>query len=108
MSEDKVQYRKPTMKIHRVILGDRDYFIYAMTKQGAVRDVLEYLKHGALCRVATGEDMYNLGRNGGEVINLDSPPAADDSQPDMFNEQPDQDETGSMPAPEAESQDPVF
>lgn len=91
MSEDKVQYRKPTKKIHRVILGDRDFFIYALTKQGAIRDVVEYLKQGALCRVATGEDMFNLGRNGGEVLNLESAPEPDSAQPDFFeNEAPQQ------------------
>ena len=87
MSEDKVQYRKPTKKIHRVIIGDRDFFIYALTKQGAIRDVLEYLKQNALCRVATGEDMFNLGRNGGEVINLESAPVPDSAQPDFFDTQ---------------------
>lgn len=84
MSEDIKQYRKPAKKIHRVILGDRDFFIYALTKQGAIRDVVEYLKQGALCRVATGEDMFNLGRNGGEVLNLESAPAPDSAQPDFF------------------------
>ena len=96
MSEDKVQYRKPTKKIHRVIIGDRDFFIYALTKQGAIRDVLEYLKQNALCRVATGEDMFNLGRNGGEVLNLESAPAPDSAQPDIFDAQAHQDEAGQI------------
>lgn len=100
MSEDIKQYRKPTKKIHRVILGDRDFFIYALTKQGAIRDVVEYLKQGALCRVATGEDMFNLGRNGGEVINLESASEPDSAQPDIFAEQEgaqaDQDEAGPI------------
>ena len=73
-------------KIHRVIIGDRDFFIYAMTKQGAIRDVLEYLKQGTLCRVATGEDMYNLGANGGKV--LGTPLTQNDSQTKLFDEPP--------------------
>lgn len=96
MSEDNKQHRKPTKKIHRVIIGDRDYFIYAMTKQGAIRDVVDYLKQGALCRVATGEDMFNLGRNGGEVLNLESAPEPDSAQPDFFDAQAHQDETGPI------------
>jgi hypothetical protein len=77
-----MQNRKPQPKIHRVIIGDRDFFIYAITKQGAVRDVLEFLKQGALCRVATGEDMYNLGVAGGTV--LGTPASPKDDQPDLF------------------------
>jgi len=81
-----MQNRKPQPKIHRVIIGNRDFFIYAITKQGAIRDVLEYLKQGALCRVATGEDMYNLGANGGKVLGTPLPP--DDSQPQLFDAPP--------------------
>lgn len=77
-----MQNRKPQPKIHRVIIGDRDFFIYAITKQGAIRDVLEFLKEGALCRVATGEDMYNLGSVKGKV--LGTPVVPDDTQSDLF------------------------
>jgi len=92
-----MQNRKPQPKIHRIIIGDRDFFIYALTKQGAVRDVLEYLKQGALCRVATGEDMYNLGANGGKVLGTPVPP--DDSQPELFDAPPADEAPESLPEP---------
>lgn len=85
-----MEKRNLQKKIYRVILGDRDYFIYAHTKQGAVRDVMDYLKDGALCRQATGEDMYNLGARLGSVLGHSGDAVEDSRQHRLDLDEPSQ------------------
>jgi hypothetical protein len=60
-------------KIHKVTIREQEYFIYAETKQGAVRDVLASLKSEVKCEVATGEDLFYHGMHGGKIIGEPEP-----------------------------------
>lgn len=51
-------------KIHSVRVGGSTVFVWAQTKQGAIRDALEHLKIDADATIATGEQLYDAGQRG--------------------------------------------
>lgn len=67
-------------KIHKVTIKGEEYFIYADTKQGAVRDVLAHLKSEVTAEVASGQDLFYHGIAGGKILNEPSDEIADPSQ----------------------------
>lgn len=58
-------------KIHKVVIKGEEYFIWADTKQGAVRDVIAHIKSEVSCEVASGQDLFYLGACGGKIIGED-------------------------------------
>lgn len=67
-------------KIHKVTIKGEEYFIYADTKQGAVRDVLAHLKSEVTAEVANGQDLFFHGIAGGKIIGMPDDETADPSQ----------------------------
>ena len=59
-----------TMQVH---VGGKTYLVMALTKAGAVRDVVEgiagELRDSAVVDLATGEQIYRAGVNGDGIIN---------------------------------------
>lgn len=58
-------------KVHHVQLFDRSFLIMARSKAGAKRDLFDALKDDAHADVATGQQIYEAGRDGQQIINLD-------------------------------------
>lgn len=65
-------------KIHAVELCGKTFLVNAITKQGAVRDLLEHLKDSVEVKVATGEQLFAAGRDGGSIIGEDRYKRAED------------------------------
>lgn len=64
--------RKATKaKVHRVELFDREFLIFARTKAGAVHDLFDLLKDDVHVDVASGQQIYEAGRDGAEILNAD-------------------------------------
>lgn len=83
-------------KVHAIELNGETHLVMARTKAGARRDLSEFLFDDAAIEVATGEQIYQAGRDGREIIGLDRyqvqedpnqipltgvPEAADESKP---------------------------
>jgi hypothetical protein len=58
-------------KTYRVDFGGKTYFVNAMTKAGAQRDLLEHLNGQAVADLATGEEIYRAGVAGEKIIGAD-------------------------------------
>lgn len=58
-------------KVHHVTLFDRSFLVMARSKAGALRDLFDYLKEDTHAELATGQDVYEAGRKGEEIIGLD-------------------------------------
>lgn len=62
-------------KTHAVTIGGKTYLVQAITKAGAVRDVIDRicdeLRETAVVDLATGEQIYLAGKSGQEIIGHD-------------------------------------
>lgn len=62
-------------KTHQVSINGKTHLVQAMTKAGAVRDVVEELakqmRATAVVDLATGEQIYSAGVNGDPIIGSD-------------------------------------
>lgn len=71
-------------KVHRVELFDRTFLIFARTKAGAVHDLFDLLKDDVHVDVASGQAIYEAGRDGAEILNADKfANVVDPNQPDL-------------------------
>lgn len=55
-------------KTYAVTLCGKTFLVSAMTRQGAVRDLLENLRDTAVVDMATGEQLYRAGAVGDPII----------------------------------------
>lgn len=62
-------------KTHAVTIGGKTYLVQAITKAGAIRDVIDRicdeLREQAVVDLATGEQIYLAGKSGQEIIGHD-------------------------------------
>lgn len=58
-------------KIHAVEMKGETHLVMAMTKAGARRDLIEHIVGDAHVDIATGEQVYQAGRDGREIIGID-------------------------------------
>lgn len=59
-------------KVHAVSIDGTTHLVMAQTKAGAIRDVVDHLtdnlRKRAIADLATGEQIYNAGRDGSSII----------------------------------------
>lgn len=70
-------------KVHNVTLFDHSYLVMARSKAGALRDLFDHIKEEAHSDVATGQQVYEAGRNGQEIIGIDKYSADADVDPNQ-------------------------
>lgn len=58
-------------KTHAVKLCGLTFLVHAITKAGAIRDLMEHLRDQASADLATGEQIYLAGAIGQEIIGID-------------------------------------
>lgn len=62
-------------KTHAVTIGGKLYLVMAQTRTGAIRDAIEHinreLRKDAHVDLATGEQIYQAGVNGDDIIGSD-------------------------------------
>lgn len=68
---DKVKDRALKAKVHAVELHGKTHLVMALTRQGACRDLAEHLAKDAVADIATGEQLYNAGKEGVPILGED-------------------------------------
>lgn len=60
----------PKAKAYSVSVLGTSYLVFALTKQGAINNLIDHLRDGdaIYSEVATGEQLYNAGREGISII----------------------------------------
>lgn len=58
-------------KVHTVTLFGRNFLVMARSKAGAMRDLYDHLRDDIHADVATGQDIYNAGRDGTAIIGIE-------------------------------------
>lgn len=58
-------------KVHSVTLFDRTFLVMARSKAGALRDLFENLKESIKVEPATGQQVYEAGRDNKFIVGLD-------------------------------------